>query len=220
MPRFPEGATAKIVVPLGDTLNVDRIGFTIFDNKHAEYDVSAWKLGDSLEISLAKHLTDTGVLKVEPMGDPQARVALAAANNYSNVSMFQLPKLRAAVKEYGAKANADVLVIVNGFSPVDEPFFNTGVSLSKFGIAESGTDSSRTAINYAMLSILFIDARTGKRLAHSYYEAQSKRGQLPEDIALSPADLESARGAIVHLIEMAVRRTVKDMIDLRPEPRR
>lgn len=219
MPRFPEGTTAKLVVPLGDTLHVDRIGQTIFDNKHVEYDVSDWKLGERLEISLAAIISRYRALKVEPMGDPQARIALAAANNYSNVSMFQTPKLRAAVKEYGAKSNADVLVIVNGFQPVNNQFFDTGRSLYKFGIAEGGTGNSRTTLHYAMLTVLFFDAHTGKRLAHSYYEAQSVHGKLPDDLALSPADLEAARHGITNLIEIAVAKTIKDMVDLRAESR-
>jgi hypothetical protein len=219
MPRFPDGTTAKLVVPLGDTLNVDRIGMTIFDNKHVKYDVSDWKLGERLEISLAEIISRSGALKVEPMGDAQARIALAAANNYSNVSMFQLPKLRAAVKEYGAKSNADVLVIVNGFQPVKEQFFNSGRTLYKFGIAESGSDDSRTAIYYATLTVLFFDAHTGKRLAYAYNETRSDRGPLPDDIAQSPADLEAARRGITYLIENAVAKTVKEMIDLRAGPR-
>jgi len=219
MPRFAEGATAKLIVPLGDTLHVNRIGVTVFDNKHAEYDVSAWKLGEKLEISLAKILNEPGILKVEPMGDAQARTALDAANNYSNVPIFQLSKLRGAVKEYGARSNADVLVVVNGFSPAHEPFFNSGPSLYKYGIAESGADDSRTAIVYAMLTVLFFDARTGKLLAYSYKEAQAHHAPLPKDLAQSPDDLESAHHDIVTLIEGAVRMTVRQMIELRPEPR-
>lgn len=212
MPRFAEGATAKLVVPFGNTLHVDRIGATIFDNKHAEYDISAWKLAEGLEISLAKIFNNYGAIKVEPMGDAQARVALDAANKSS--------KLRLAIKEYGAKSNADVLVVVNGFRPTNEPYFGTGVSLHKFGIAEAAIGRSRTAIYYAMLTVVFFDAHTGKQLAYGNYDARNDRSPLPDDLSQSAADLESARRAIVHLIEYGVARTVKDMIDLRPDGRK
>jgi len=219
MPHFPEGTTAKIVVPLGDTLHVDRIGQTLFDNQHAEFDVSGWKLGETLESSLAKIIARSGALTVEPLGDPQARIALDAANNYGNVAISKKSKLRAAVKEYGAKSNADVLVVVNGFNSSDDSFFGTRVSLHKFGIAEMAPFKARNTIRYAMLTVLFFDARTGENLAYSYHEAQEKHGQLPGDITQWPADLESLRGDFVHLVELGVARTIRDMIELRPDSR-
>jgi len=219
MPRFPEGTTAKIVVPLGDTLYVDRIGQTLFDNRHAVFDISDWKLGETLENSLAKIIARSGELRIEPLGDPQARIALEAANNYGNVAHSKKSKVKAAVKEYGAKSNADVLVVVNGFNTSDDSFFGARVSLHKFGIAELALFKTRTTIRYAMLTVLFYDARTGKNLAYAYHEAQEKHAQLPDDITQPPADLESLRGDFVHLVELGVARTIRDMIELRPEVR-
>jgi hypothetical protein len=104
MPRFPDGATAKLVVPLGDTLNVDRLDVTIFDS------------------------TPPSAMRCSP-------------------------------------------------------------SCSS----------------------------TGKQLAYSYHEAQSRHAQLPGDLAQSPSDLEAARHDITNLIEIAVAKTVKEMIELRAE---
>jgi hypothetical protein len=215
LPTFEPGASAVVVAAVDDVFRVQRIGETIFHNKEQEYPVPDWQLGGPLERHAAENLQRVAAMPVKAADDAEARAQFQDFQVERRAKRGDRQRMRAAVKEMGKHSGATYVVVVCADQAVRDPFFNTNVSTPPFGIVQDDRPFKPGAILQAHLALLIFDARNGDQLSFAVQTHNAPHALLPKNTSPSAEEVESLRSDVLHLFQLAVATSLRDMRELR-----
>lgn len=203
-----EPPTALVIAVMGDEMDLQRVGTTIFQNKSARVDVSPWLVPDRIEISVAEVLTTSGRMRAAPANDIEIRALLAGMNASSSRLFFNSPKFREALRTIGQDRQLNYLVILSG-AHMQDVFYRTNQRLHDYGIIErSIIGQPRSAQLYATISIELRDATTGGLLERQNARFAEPRGPMRDDLSLTTEELQAMEPRIHRMLALAANQAV------------
>ena len=217
MPQMEPGARAVVIVSTGEVFGVRRIGVTVFENHAVAMPVPAWKLDEQLEVSTAQVLNQRAGLVAQALGDATLRADFHDFNAISAASRKDQERMRAAVRKIGEQLKVDYVIVVAADGGIADPFFETGVRISGFGIAQDERPFKPRALLQVHPTLLFFDARSAKQLSFAWQVHALDQAMVPKDRDLSAAEVEGLRSKTLNLFEVAVATIIRDMLEKRAD---
>lgn len=217
MPRIAPGARAVVIVRTGEVFGVRRIGVTVFENHDAAIPVSGWKLDEQLERSTAQVLNQRAGFAAQALGDATLRAEFHDFEVSSAASRKDQERMRVAVRKIGEQLNVDYVVVVAADGGISDPFFETRVRISGFGIAQDERPFKPRALLQVHPTLLVFDAHSAKQLGFGWQVHVLDQAMAPKDRDLSAAEVEALRSKTVNLFEVAVATIIRDMLEKRAD---
>jgi len=207
MPQIAPGARAVVIVSTGEVFGVRRIGVTVFENHDAAIPVPGWKLDEQLEGSTAQLLNQRAGFVAQALGDATLRAAFHDFNVVSAARRKDQERMRAAVRKIGEQLKVDYVVVVAADSGIADPFFETSVRISGFGIAQDERPFKPRALLQVHPTLLVFDAHSAKQLGFGWQVHALDEAMVPKDRDLSAAEVEALRPAMLKVNSKPIHNT-------------
>jgi len=217
MPQIAPGARAVVIACTGEVFGLRRIGVTVFENHDAAIPVSGWKLDEQLEGSTARLLNQRAGFAAQALGDATLRAEFHDFNVSSAASRKDQERMRAVVRKVGEQLKVDYVVVVAADGGITDPFFETRVRISGFGIAQDERPFKPRALLQVHPTLLLFDARGAKQLSFAWQVHALDAAMVPKDRDLSAAEIEALRSKTVNLFEVAIATLIRDMLEKRAD---
>jgi len=204
-----------IAVQADDTLSLQHIGTTVFNNVYATQQMTDWNFAARVRALSARTLRDNKTFKEVVEDDGTLATALAGVQPVMNTSFWKIGDVEKLVERRAELCKTDYLLLMRT-STTGDHLSGTNQALRGQGIHQRGlVGTSDRAIAFVNVSALVIDCKKKVEAGSSF-----GNGVIPlqfslskeKNLQLSGEQLDLAKGAVERAAESAIKSVLTRLV--------
>ena len=201
--KLPTGHQIVVLSVLGNDLNVQTTGTTIFTNWQRTQDVSDWNIDAKLEDFIRNELTRAGKFIAVAADTADVRKTVGAVTQNEWTSKLEVEGGMESLSDFATSAGADSVILVGSHRKQDF-IFNTNQYIEGYGIYQrSGLFGSKKAVDYAIVYVWLVESGSDiARVLKFHHSPRQESEWVEKDGQLSPG--KQHREEIEALLKLAV----------------
>jgi len=160
---IPDARKVLVMSFLGDNLNLELIGTTVFNNKHDAADVGIWSIDDAIEMSFSENVTSRFALvraKSIPFRKDVGQLKSEGFTNY----ILKLRDHKTKIYDLARSEKADYILIFSTYNSTDDKF-RTSVSYEGYGVLQRSIFGISRSVIYACVCSTVLDVASEQQVA-------------------------------------------------------
>lgn len=165
VPQTVFGKSVVVVSTIGDKAHLQEIATTVFQNKYAEFDTSAWGIRKHMEENAVVLLNTNKRFRASSAKFPITRLEFKDVGfDLANTPMWEISERKNKTRRLAKTEGVDLILLLAPADQYGDPVFGTNASVKDYGVYQRAFAGTKRAVTFATFQMVLYDGATGDEI--------------------------------------------------------